>query len=236
MFGIGVLMPSIYTPYSLTEADVSRSPFLTSLDKLLAARICLKDMGTKTETPGIAKADIAQALSDIDAYMDTFRSGSTPVRPGTTGPPSGTAKAAESGQNSAAPGVPALLSGSASSSLLSILAADDLAQKLSFSSAANPPDAGNEGKHVLVLKALESGGTVTRKSNILGTKVRYSGGSVGTYSLFNLGGELECSGNVYAYGGPISDKKFQRDLGRFVPDTSNQFIFQMGGCSAAASH
>ena len=50
---------------------------------------------------------------------------------------------------------------------------------------------------------------MTKTGNFLSTKTRYSGGSVGSYALFNLNGELECSGNVFAYVGPLGPKEFQ---------------------------
>jgi hypothetical protein len=81
-----------------------------------------------------------------------------------------------------------------------------------------------------LLKALESGGSVTRYSNVLGTKVRFSGGFVGTYALFTTAGDLECSGNVYDFGGSIKAKNFQRDADKFKPDPSKQMIFQRGSC------
>jgi hypothetical protein len=88
-------------------------------------------------------------------------------------------------------------------------------------------------QHVLLVKALESGGAVSKKSNILGTKVRYSGGSVGTYALFSLDGDLECSGNVYEYGGYIKAEDFQKQLRTYNPDPAKQLVFQQsGGCRA----
>jgi hypothetical protein len=81
-----------------------------------------------------------------------------------------------------------------------------------------------------MIKALESGGSVNRFTYILGTKISYSGGSVGTYALFNLNGQLECSGNVYDYTGPLPSKKFEKQLRAVTPDPSTQVIFQDGGC------
>lgn len=85
---------------------------------------------------------------------------------------------------------------------------------------------------MLLLKALESGGTLESKSNIFGSKVRFSGGSVGTYALFSLDGHLECSGNVYEFGGSIRSENFQRELREYRPDPQSQFIFKHGGCRA----
>ena len=235
-FGVAVLLPAIYVPSSLTAADVSHSPFLSSLDKLLQARVCLEDFETKSDTPNIAKANVAQIVSDIDSYVDTFRGGTAGVPKSPAAPQSSTTKPTDGGPSSPTTlGISAVTAASASSSLMSILSADDLAQKLGTDPATALPIAESPWQHVLLLKALESGGTVTKTANVFGTKVRYSGGSVGTYSLFALDGDLECSGNVYAYGGSVPAKRFQIELRRYIPDPSNQFIFQRGSCPAAGS-
>ena len=83
-----------------------------------------------------------------------------------------------------------------------------------------------------MVKALESGGSVNHSTNIFGTKMSYSGGSVGTYTLFNLSGQLECSGNVYDYAGPVKSQDFQKHLRGFKPDPGTQVIFQRGACTA----
>lgn len=54
---------------------------------------------------------------------------------------------------------------------------------------------------VLAVKALESGGALITTANIFGSKVHFSGGAIATYALFGLEGSLECSGNVFDYGG-----------------------------------
>jgi hypothetical protein len=85
---------------------------------------------------------------------------------------------------------------------------------------------------VLLLKALESGGSVQRFTNVLGSRIRYSGGSVGTYALFSLDGALECSGNVYDYGGSFKSKDLQRRLHDYKEDPGQQVLFQRGSCRA----
>jgi hypothetical protein len=58
-------------------------------------------------------------------------------------------------------------------------------------------------QHILWVKALESGGSVTRQSSLFGTKIRFSGGAVDTYAVFQLDGILVCSGNVYNFESPV---------------------------------
>src|ERR1017187_7405341 len=113
------------------------------------------------------------------------------------------------------------------SRLESALNADGLAQRLGADPATGNIPA-TAPQHLLMIKALESGGLVNHSTNIFGTKMSYSGGSVGTYTLFNLNGELECSGNVYDYAGPIASADFQKHLRDYKPDPGAQVIFQRG--------
>jgi hypothetical protein len=124
----------------------------------------------------------------------------------------------------------------ASSHINAVLLADGLAAKLGVE-----PETGNlspedsASLHILLIKALESGGSVTRYSNILGTKVSYSGGSVGTYALFSIDGDLECSGNVYEYGGSIKGKDFKEQLRGYTPDPAKQMVFLRHSCRPLAN-
>ena len=122
---------------------------------------------------------------------------------------------------------------SSSNHLLAVLFADGLAQALGVDPVTGKLPENGVSQHILLLKALESGGSVTRYSNVLGTKVRFSGGFVGTYALFTTAGDLECSGNVFDFGGSIRSKNFQRDVNKFKLDPSKQMIFQRGGCSTS---
>jgi hypothetical protein len=65
-------------------------------------------------------------------------------------------------------------------------------------------------QHVLWLKALESGGSVDRQSNLFGTKITFGGGAVDTYSVFRLNGQLVCSGNVFNFQSPVRTKDLQK--------------------------
>jgi hypothetical protein len=197
--------------------DSSRSPFLSSLDKLFEARDCLE---------GKEKSDVINGLiTDMNAYLAALSgsagTGAKSAAPSSSKPGDGSATAQSSGGMSAT---------SSPSHLIAVLSADGLAQKLGVDAATGLLQDNGEWQHVLLLKALESGGGIEKIANFLGTKVRYSGGSVGTYALFTMDGELECSGNVYDYGGSIPAKKFQRELRHFNPDPSQQFVFQRGSC------
>jgi hypothetical protein len=210
---ISVMMPSVYTPYGLTSVDPARSPFFIALDKLLHTRDCLVR----------AKGENDPDVKSIDGFLAVL-SGPT-TTPKTLGNPSaGTSAAAAGTASNAAAAQPAT-----SSHLEAILSADGLAQRLGVDPATGKiPD--NAPQHLLLIKALESGGSVNRTSNIFGTKMSYSGGSVGTYALFDLNGQLECSGNVFDYAGSISGKHFQKQLHAYMPDPAAQVIFQRGSC------
>ena len=223
--GITVLMPSAYVPDSLGPIDASRSPFLQSLQKLYHARRCLEGQVSKNDT------SIMRLIADIDSYLAAL-TGSTLAAPKTAAPTASKSADASTGTQGSEGAAPS--PASSPSHLMFVLSADSLAQKL----GVNPdtgllPDHGAL-QHILLVKALESGGAIEKTSNILGSKIRYSGGSVGTYALFTVDGELECSGNVYEYGGSFSAKDFQEGLRNYVPDPGKQFIFQRGSCQTPA--
>ena len=131
----------------------------------------------------------------------------------------------------ALPATPSSVAPATSSNHLpAVLFADGLAQALGVDPVTGKLPDNGVSQHILLLKALESGGSVTRYSNVLGTKVRFSGGFVGTYALFTTAGDLECSGNVYDFGGSIKAKNFQRDVGNYKLEPAKQMIFQRGSC------
>jgi hypothetical protein len=53
---------------------------------------------------------------------------------------------------------------------------------------------------------------VTGETNILRTKVQFSGGAVDTFAVFRLDGELICSGNVYDFQSPVLVKNLEKSL------------------------
>ena len=94
--------------------------------------------------------------------------------------------------------------------------ADGLAQELGFAPDSNAGD--NSPWDVLWLKALESGGDVVASDNLIkGSKVTYTGGSVGTYALFHLNGELECSGVFFNLAPPTLLADIPKVLDGSVP-------------------
>jgi hypothetical protein len=245
---VPVLMPTTFAPYSLTTVDASRSPFLSRLDKLLKAHTCLEAKQAKSEAndqgkseandqgksdandraKSEAKDSVAKLIADMDAYLASL-SGSAAATP----TPSGTAPAASPAAGGMTP--PAAPAPSPSH-LMAVLSADGLAQKLGVDPATGLLPDNGASQHILLIKALESGGAIEKDGSILNTKIRYSGGSVGTYALFTMDGELECSGNVYDYGGSVPAKKFQEHMRLYNPDPSKQFIFQRGGCRVPVKH
>ena len=218
---VPVLMPSVYSPFALTSIDPARSPFLTALDKLLHTRDCLAAGKTSSNDLDV---------KNIDAFLAALTAApSAPAAKPATGGAASSSAAPAAGSGSTAAAAPSGPAGP--SHLQSALIADGLAQRLGADPQTGliPADA---PQHVLLLKALESGGSVTHSSNIFGGKMSFSGGSVGTYALFDLNGQLECSGNVFDYAGYVSAKDFQKQLHDYKPDPANQVIFNHGGCRA----
>ena len=244
---VRVIVPATYTPYSLSQIDEKSSPFMNQLDTLMLAEGCLKQL--KTPPPPFNQSDIDNTVAEIDGFRkllgddppsvtkgQSYSAGATPSTagtPGTSGPTS-----SGLGQQKQSPGsgngstvVTNELATAPSSHMVSLLAGDGLAQALGIGPDGKGPDSSGL-PHILLVKALESGGSVSRTSNILGTKIRYSGGSVGTYALFNVNGDLECSGNVFEYAGSIPSKNFDKALRSYSPAPSNQVLFLRGGCGA----
>jgi hypothetical protein len=235
---VSVMMPTVYSPFGLTSIDPARSPFVNALDKLLRLHDCLITAGPK-DNPD---------LRNIEEFLAVLAGNTTPSKPAT---PTSSQASASGASGGAASGQAA--SGSASgggspspaptpapaaspavpnpSHLTAVLTADGLAQRLGADPATGRiPD--TSPHHLLLIKALESGGSVSRNTTIFGTKMSFSGGSVGTYALFNLNGDLECSGNVYDYAGYLPAKDFQKKLRAYKPDPQSQVIFQRGTCRA----
>jgi hypothetical protein len=220
--GIAVLMPSAYTPFSLAPLDAAHSPFLTSLDQLLSSRSCLEDKASRADTGALEKARIQALLTEMNAYVAFLRGAAMP-------PPSDKAgRAADSTTTRTAPTETVV------SPLPALLAGDGLAQQLGADPNSGLIATAGRWQHILLIKALESGGTVAKSANIFGSRIRYSGGSVGTFALFAFDGVLECSGNVYEYGGSIRANEFPTELRRYKPDPGAQFIFQRGTCVSAS--
>ena len=231
---VPVLMPTAYTPYSLGTLDRSNSPFLASLDRTMVARGCLEGLAANPDTKN--KDNVQRAISDIQAFLDTLTEGAASVSKGAKTsadrPPDGSSSAPDP-EGTPRPAVsPAA---SYSSHLSAVLMADGLAAKLGVNPETGDLSSDDAASlHILLIKALESGGSVSRYSNIFGAKISYSGGSVGTYALFSLDGDLECSGNVYEYGGSIKGKNFQEELRNYKPDPAKQMVFLRHSCRPVA--
>lgn len=228
---VPVLMPTAYTPFSLVALDEAGSPFLGSLNRILDDRSkCLEDSAShesskpKAAKPGSNKAEPIKPSApqsivvDIDAYLNTLTSDAL-LAPKDSG-----AAAQPKNPGAAQPA-------SSSSHLSAVLLADGLATKLGVDAKTGSLDPEARASiHVLLIQALESGGSVTRHSNVFGTKIQYSGGSVGTYALFTLDGDLECSGNVYEYGESKIANSVSEGLVGYKPDPAKQMIFLRHSC------
>jgi len=222
---VHVMMPSVYAPFAFTSIDPARSPFLIALDRLLHTRDCLVSSKGASD-PDVKNID--EFLANLSASPST---NSAAAKPGAS---AGAPVAAPATTTAAAPAAGAAATtpaGPAPSHLQSALTADGLAQRLGADPNTGQIPA-NAPQHILLLKALESGGSVSKSTSIFGSRMAYSGGSVGTYALFDLSGELECSGNVYDYAGYIPAKQFQEKLRAYTVNPAQQVIFQRGGCRA----
>ncbi len=221
--GIDVVIPDNYMPYSLAAIDVNHSPFLSKYAALIKARGCVAPAAKENAEaapaaePGAAGTGEADAHAEADKLaitqaIDAFlKSLTEPDVFDVPKPPAGAQPAAQ------APVI---------SHLNAVLRADGLAQELDAAS----PDArtgANGIWYVLSLTALESGGTLLKSGNaITGTKTSYSGGAVGTYSLFHLNGNVACSGVFFNYEPPTLTSKIP-DLLKTADQAGGKLA---GGC------
>jgi hypothetical protein len=222
---VPVLMPAAYTPYSLAPADEKSSPFMVSLDHLIDARACLSDLEVNGDPK--QKDGIKEIGKEIDDFLATLTQTVPSQAKSKTAPPN--PEGGNTGASQAGPAAPT------QSLLAAVLSADGLARKLGVGFATGTlPDKTDTWPHILLIKTLESGGSVSKYSNILFTRIRYSGGAVGTYALFKLDGELECSGNVYDYSGSIRAKSFSARFHESTVDPKTQMVFLRGNCNPSS--
>jgi hypothetical protein len=231
IYGISVLLPGSYRPATLTGIDDQKSPFLRQFRNFMAQRDCIRDMeekkpGDTTASPA-GKTPPPGLKDEMDAFYTALIGAASVVqKPASNGGGSVSAAGASTGgtAQAAAKGM----------GLADMLAVDGLAGQLGMDEQGSEKP--TQWKHLLMLKALESGGTVTKTSNIFGSRVRYNGGAVGTFALFNFDGRLECSGNVFDFGGSVRAKDLQHGLRRYQPNLASQVIFQSGSCTTSGSH
>lgn len=206
--GISVLAPDLYLPFSLARIDPLQSPFLEKLNALTEARSACET------SPTTAAAERQATFQAIGDFLDTV-SGVVPRAPEKLSSPPPNPAGAQTQP--------------ASPHLISVLRADGLARAMLGSGPASqdPPF-----QHVLWIKALESGGSVNRSPTlglaVFGTRISFTGGSVVTYALFNMNGEVECSGTVYDYEGSLRPKAIH-GMVRSNPSRANS----IGSCNPA---
>ena len=216
--GVPVVIPDTYAPHSLVTINEARSPFLGKFLALETARACLDvpAAGAEAKTPEgsdqtEADRDKKSIAAAIDAFLDSLTKPDVSVapKPGTPGGPP-------------EPEEPTI------SHLNAVMRADGLAQELGFSPGSNAGD--NVPWDVLWMKALESGGDVVASDNLIkGSKVTYTGGAVGTYALFHLNGELECSGVFYDLAPPTALGDIPKLLDGSLTVPPGRLV---GGCQA----
>ncbi len=204
---IRVLIPELYSPGGLSEPDRSRSPYLRNLNELITAYDgCLEVKGGNTQA-------ISNVIESIKGFVTVSMTDTTPApKPsaGGAGGSSGSSCCSGGGSSESGGGSGSGSGGGAGSGppankephFAAVLEADAVAQKLGIGDDATAA-ANRTWQHLLWVKALESGGSVTKTSNLFGTKVRFGGGAVDTFAIFRLDGDLVCSGNVYSFQSPV---------------------------------
>ncbi|MGA7520911.1 MAG: hypothetical protein WBW84_00420 [Acidobacteriaceae bacterium] len=208
---IRVLIPELYSPNGLSSPDPEHSPYLRNLNQLIAAyNSCLKLKGD----------NVASVNDEIKQFLTATMTSAPESKPG-GGPSGGSGGGSGSGSGSASRTEP---------HLAAALAADAVAQKVGITDDPAAP-ANKTWQHLLWVEALESGGSVTRTSNLFGTKVQFGGGAVDTFAVFRLDGDLVCSGNVYSFQSPVKIKDLDRKYGEQPKKGPAEFWDLRSNCS-----
>ncbi|MGB9029440.1 MAG: hypothetical protein WCC27_04890 [Acidobacteriaceae bacterium] len=194
-----VLVPELYNPNALGAADYTNSPYMQNLGGFYASY----EKCTNAKAGAPEKSAEATGIDAVIASMDSFMKAVMAVP--AAGPAPGNSSDKSPGTQPASP-----------SHLAAVLSADEVAKQMGFTGNGSS-GASATWQHVLWLKALESGGSVNKQSNLFGTKVTFGGGAVDTYSVFRLNGQLVCSGNVFNFQSPVRTKDLQKTF-RAAPE------------------
>jgi hypothetical protein len=194
-----VLVPELYNPNALGAADYTNSPYMQNLSGFYSSY----EKCTNAKAGATGNSGETTSIDGVITAMDTFLK-AVMATPG-AGPAPGN-PADKTAETQPAP----------PSHLAAVLSADEVAKQMGFT-GNGASGASATWQHVLWLKALESGGSVNKQSNIFGTKVTFGGGAVDTYSVFRLNGQLVCSGNVFNFQSPVRTKDLQKTF-RAAPE------------------
>jgi hypothetical protein len=212
-----VLIPELYNPNNLGAPSYASSPYLHNMEKVFEAyQTCESAKASYTDKSPEA-ANIDNVMSSLNAFLTL----TVQAQSGSKGSDGSSGEVSDAAQ----------------SRLAAIYAADGLAQQMGISpdGAAGPSET---WQHVLWLKALESGGSVTKDTNLFRTRIRFSGGAVDTYAIFRLDGNLVCSGNVFSFQSPVKLNSLEKSFRAGPLDSVTQSPLLRSTCSALpqASH
>lgn len=214
---VQVLVPELYSPNALGGIDFTHSPYLQSLQSVSDSYEKCAEAKAGHPAGSPQAMDIDAVLAGMDSFLkDTFA------------PPSPKPSAANNANE--VQGAQTEGQSAPPSHFASVLASDELAKKLGFS-FNGAADSASPWQHVLWVKALESGGSVTKQGNLFGTKVLFGGGAVDTYSVFSLTGDLVCSGNVYSFQRPVNVKDFDHAVHTPNPETPAKWASEHSTCA-----
>jgi hypothetical protein len=201
----------------------------------LKEKIATVDDNIKKATAALAQVnDITSLVSTIDSFVGSLTGNNSSPAGGNTqnsnanngpgsSPQNGPGNSPQNSPGASSGGVPPIAT---------VLAADGLAQEIGVQEDGTLKN-DSTWQHVLVVKALESGGSLITHSNIFGSKVFFTGGAVATYALFTTKGHLSCSGNVFDYGGYLRAEKFNEAFRNPDIDPTHQLVLLRGGCSSS---
>lgn len=211
----------------------------TSTDEIAEIQKKINDLNTELDklnsSGSQSRINTIQSLTgSIDAFVSSLMgvTPASPNSPSTTGSPapaSSTPAATPSASTNPSPASVAASPSASPPPIVTVLTADGLNRRMENIQAGVKLK--DSDWRVLAVKALESGGALITTTNIFGSKVHFSGGAIATYALFGLEGSLECSGNVFDYGGYVRPGQFADRFHRATIEPDKQLLFLRGGCA-----
>jgi hypothetical protein len=203
----------------VAQATTIRAQSLISAMESFLANLTGGSLAFAAQTPAPSPAPAAPA-----ANGSTTSPGGAPATQATPATPIPPASPATP------PAAPAATA--ATPPIVAALLADGLARSMGVTADDPKLEPAFAKWRMLWLKTLESGGSLITTSNILGSKVHFSGGAVASYALFQFNGNVTCSGVAFAYGGYVAAKHFVDQMNKHDIDPRSQLVFLRGGCGA----
>ena len=230
---LSIFVPSFYGPRMLNGALTSSGPLLAAISKLendrqdlykkantYVGRFCIADATTNAATISRIDQNVTAVSGLVDSFETSVLGGSSQNTNG-GGSPSGNGGSPGGASGAATnPGTPSSTpsgGGNPGPSAMGIAAVSQpipLTQLLLLDHLLEVLRNRQGDVYLVAVHALDSGGTSLTASGLFGSRVAFSGGVGAAYAIFrdsasatdSASGEVQCSGDTYAYRGFVQAK------------------------------